>query len=230
MSLIPNWDVSIWVQVIGVAATIAAAFLGAWLGTSGSESLWQKQVDYQNQNVAKALKIEIVSMQEEVDFNADQFRPDLIPRSFTPRPIPQQFYSDKGLYFAFQKEIAGFSPNLSTHLFIYYNDLITAEYLRNIVNEKSKIISAHPNYQTRAVRTTNDIMEVESSPFVKRFKTNDNAMKMTIWEGYDPNLSEDENVEIAQGRSAEGRLTQLLANASDLQPIILNELDNEIKK
>lgn len=224
------WSTEMWIQILGIIATILAAFFGAFCAGFFSESLWQKQVNYEQQNVAQALKIEILSMESDVDFVAEQFRADLVPRRFTPRPISGHFYSQNGLYFSFQPEIASFNPNLSTSLFIYYNDLIAAEELRDIVNEKSKIIDNHPEYTPRSIQSIKDIQDVQNSAFLKRFNIQDTTTRMMIWEGYDPNLTEDENVEIAQGRSANQRLKELIVNASIMQPIILNELDLEINK
>jgi hypothetical protein len=227
-----KWTTETWIQFFGIIATISAAFFGAWLGTTGSESLWQKQTDIQQKNVAKALKIEILSMKDKIDYSAKQFHPDLIPYRFTPTPMNFHYYTENGLYYSFQSEIASFNPNLSTSLFIYYNDLITAEELRVIVNEKSEIIAKHPEYTPKGtINTIAEIQEMENSPFIKTFNIDDYSTKRLIWEGYDPkNLSRDENVIIAQSRSANQELKEKIINASEMQPIILAELEKEIQE
>jgi hypothetical protein len=116
-----NYEMTI--QILGIFATLVAAFFGAWFATNGADDLWQKQTDIQQKNVAKALKIEIMSIKDNIDYSAKQFHPDLIPYRFTPTPMNFHYYTEHGLYYSFQPEIASFNSNLSTSLFIYYNDL-----------------------------------------------------------------------------------------------------------
>jgi hypothetical protein len=212
------------IAILGIIATVLAAGLGAAWGTSGSFDLWQKQNSYEKQNVAQALSIEITSMKDKIDFYANGYKSDLIERKVTPSPILQPFYSNNGIYFSFQKEIATFNPKLSSSLFIFYNDLIQAEYYRNVVNEKSKIISEHPNYRTRIATNPFD---VDTSKILQNFRVNDNSAKLIIWEGIDPNLTDAENYEIAEGRIANTNLKQAMVNASEMIPGILSQLNDK---
>lgn len=213
------------IPVLGILATVLAAGLGAYLGTSGSFDLWEKQNSYEKQNVAKALSIEISSMKEEIDFYANGYKSDLMDRKLTPTTMLQPFYSDKGMYYSFQTKIATFkNPNLSSSLFIFYNDLIQAEYYRNIVSEKSKIIIENPNYQTR---NTINPYDIDTSEFVNRYyRVNNNEAKMAVWEGIDPKLSDMDNKQIADGRLANINLKKYVVNASEMIPEILSELND----
>jgi hypothetical protein len=109
--------------------------------------------------------------------------------------------------------------------------IITAEELRVIVNEKSEIIAKHPEYTPKGtINTVPEINEMENSPFIKTFNIDDYSTKRLIWEGYDPvNLTQEENVIIAQSRSANQQLKEKIINASEMQPIVLAALDEEIR-
>ena len=222
------------VALLAIIATILAAFFGASLGTSGSFDLWKAQQINEKQNVAKALSIEITSMKNQIDFSADLFRQDLVPRRLTPVFQSQPFYSDRGLYYSFQKEIATFNPKLSQSLFIFYDDLNRAEYYRNIVNEQSKIVVNHPEYTTRSINTIQEIQDMETSTFVNRWASPNNPrwesnvryVKMVIWEGYDPNLTIDENNGISRGRLANLEMKHSIVNASEMIPGILDQLSD----
>lgn len=224
------------VALLAIIATILAAFFGASWGTSGSFDLWKAQQINEKQNVAKALSIEISSMKNQIDFSADMFKQDLIPRRVTPVFYSQPFYTEKGLYYSFQKEIATFNSNLSQSLYLFYDDLNRAEYYRGIVNEKSRIIANHPEYTTRTLNTVQEIQDMETSPFVNRWASPNNPRwesdvryaKIVIWEGYDPNLSIDENEEIAQGRLADIEMKHAVVNASQMIPRIIEQL-NDVK-
>jgi len=225
------------IALFAIIATILAAYCGASWGTSGSFDLWKAQQINEKQNVAKALSIEITSMKNQIDFSADMYKQDLVPRRLTPVFYSQPIYTEKGLYYSFQKEIATFNPKLSQSLYIFYDDLNRAEYYRNIVNEKSRIIATHPEYSTRTLNSGQEIQDMETSTFVNRWASPNNPRwesdvryaKIVIWEGYDPNLTVDENEAIAQGRLANLEMKHSIVNASQMIPGILDQL-NDVDK
>lgn len=126
------------IAIIGILATIFAAFLGAYLGTSGTEKLWRKQLDTQNKNM-------VISLKNEISDNAKNLgdTSTLISKTADDNGTYisiTQFYPDTGLYHVFQKDISNLDSETSEKIYQYYHNLMNAEKNRKeIYNLKSSV-------------------------------------------------------------------------------------------
>lgn len=106
--------------------------IGGIIGFASSYFMWKVQTRYEQKNVARALHLELSSLEERLKAFAVAFRNP--PPGFnrdTPLKINQPFYTE-GLFFAFRKEISSFNKELSNSLFQFYTYLLRAEEFRQV--------------------------------------------------------------------------------------------------
>ncbi|MGC9434786.1 MAG: hypothetical protein ACP5C4_01670 [Methanomicrobiales archaeon] len=83
-------------------------------------------------NIAKALYFEICTIERALAGLVPLARTTL-ERADHPAIIPQELYPSRGLYFAFQADIADFGADLSDRLYAFYTRLVEAEHERILI-------------------------------------------------------------------------------------------------
>lgn len=106
--------------------------IGGIIGFGSSYFVWKVQTRYEQKNVARALYMELSSLEERLHAFAGVFMnpPSGVGRD-APMKINQPFYTE-GLFFSFRKEISSFNKELSNSLFQFYIHLLTAEQFRQV--------------------------------------------------------------------------------------------------
>lgn len=106
--------------------------IGGIIGFVSSYFVWKVQTRYEQKNVARALYMELSSLEDRLHTFAGVFMnpPSGIDRD-APMKINQPFYTE-GLFFSFRKEISSFNKELSNSLFQFYMYLLTAEQFRQV--------------------------------------------------------------------------------------------------
>jgi len=123
------------VNIIAIIATILAALFGAYLGTSGSRDLIKQQNLEIKHNVANALKTDIMSIRDDWSANIIPEDESDLDNNTCMGYIPMNpLYSNQGVYYAYQAQIASFNPNLSLSLFDFYTKVNHLEMMRESLN------------------------------------------------------------------------------------------------
>ena len=106
--------------------------IGGIIGFASSYFMWKVQTRYEQENVARALYLELSSLEEQLKaFTGAFMNPPPGSNRDTPAIINQPFYNE-GLFFSFRKEISSFNEELSNSLFQFYMLLLRAEEFRQV--------------------------------------------------------------------------------------------------
>jgi len=217
------------IAILGIIATILAAFYGASLGIQGSQDLWKKQNDLTKQNVGKALYIEISRYQPIYKQTSDDYKLEQLNFKennilYPPKILRNQIYPNYLLYFTYQKEISSFSPRLSDLLFTYYTDLLSAEEYRKFIVENPHAI---PTVYSPRGTSGYTCERVKNDPITSNYKSISEEECMLIYSYTDPYLSIEDNQKIFTAIIASNRMKNDIIEASEITPEILSLLKNE---
>lgn len=119
------------ISILGIFATILAAYLGAYLGISGAEN---QRYD-QNQKELKTIANGYLSDIAYVDYSLSTFE-----NSYFNKPDERglkwedPIYPDWGLYYSNRQDIGKFGKNISQKMYNFYNIVLTAEFQRKQFN------------------------------------------------------------------------------------------------
>jgi hypothetical protein len=215
-----NWEkYGAYIGIAGIIIAILSIFVAVYIT--------QQQDQSEKLNVANSLRMDLFSTCSNNDYfnlvSQNAYQNALIMQTFTPYPIPESFYPNMGMYYSDQNEIAKFkNPQLTAALYLFYDDVIQAEYYRNIVNEKSKIIIDHPSYSPQGFNAN-----LKYLPMINRyFNVSTNQEKTIIMNGIDSNLTDEDNVNIGEGRLAEFYLDTYMLNATQELPNVVSLLSD----
>jgi len=116
-----------------VICVIIGGIIGGIIGFASSYFMWNVQTRYERKNVARALYMEISSLEGRLKAYTEAFKkppPGCNPED--PVKITQPLYTEELLFSSFRKEISSFNKELSNTLFQFYIHLLEAEKLRQI--------------------------------------------------------------------------------------------------
>ena len=113
-------------------AEVVFAIIGWIIGFASSYLMWKVQTRYEQKNIARALYLELSSLEEQLRAFTGAFtNPPPGANRDTPMKINQPFYTE-GLFFSFRKEISTFNDELSNGLYQFYIHLLRAEESRQV--------------------------------------------------------------------------------------------------
>jgi hypothetical protein len=232
--IIDKWDKII--AILGVIATIVAAFLGAYLGTSGSRDLVKEQNNALKKNIATAFYIDISSLMDDWSAIAPQFEKDLNNNTCSiSYSIRGEYYSNNGIYYSYQNEITSLNPNLSRDLFAFYTNVSKAEQLNKVtIGEMSKIDL--PKFTAVSIwsSSTNSGYNFNESERQSIYEIypwgSDEQLKYCILQTYNPMISNDQNDARIRSVMTSLQMKRSLVNAYHQAPSLLDELNDTINE
>jgi hypothetical protein len=101
---------------------LIGTLIGGLIGFVSARLLWRAQVRLQRKNLARAFLLEVRHLKRTLALFAGAFEklPGLTE-------IGTPIYGRDGLYYALQKEVAAFTPEVSEALYRFYMELLEAE-------------------------------------------------------------------------------------------------------
>jgi hypothetical protein len=226
-----NWkskNVEVVVNILAILATICAALFGAYLGSLNAQNLLKEQNNAEQQNVANALYIEISTLQSEgvkLDI-IQQYKDDIAHNKFTINAPDVPFYSDKGLYYSLQPEIASFNPLLSSQLYSFYNNIINADYFRNNVIEDLNTINRNSSTEMYTPPQY-DFNESEIEHINNLFPwNNDEQVRLLVLQYYNPDFTYAQNEKYIDAAENSLAMKKLIIQADEEIPSLLYELND----
>jgi len=233
------------INVLAIVATILAALLGAYLGTSGSEHLLKEQTTLLKQNAAKAFYFDVSAFRDQVSNDIPNYENSINYDECQPILLSEKIYNGNEAYTIYQNEISSFDSNLSLDLYNFYRFLNHAENLRqNVLQRHADIISHNytvsisdwpisPLNPDRGVlmiptpMTTLTDYDVEEASYLYPWGT-DNHLKFCTLLYYDPNGPNQKNNDIIREITDSMTLKREIITAYNMTPSLLDELNSEI--
>lgn len=225
-------NIAVIINILAILATISAALFGAYLGSSGARDLWKEQNNEAKQNVAAALYVEISSLQEDWSSIVPLDKDDIKNNKFSITEPIRPYYSDKGLYYSFQTEIASYNPNLSTSLYIFYNEVIKADNNRVSIIENLNGINQNYNIQIFDMSPTPtsiyNFSELEIEQISKMYPWgDDDKLKSLTLQYYNPTRTFEQNSKYIKAARSSLQMKRSIIKAYDMIPPLLTALNNE---
>jgi hypothetical protein len=146
--------------IITVLATLFGVFIGAYLSDQSANSLWQKQQTTNLKNIAKAIDIDLDSINQSNSNVSFAYKTDLFPGRFY--FIKQSYFVNNNIiYNSFTHDISQFDRNLSADIYGFYSNLSIAESDREFMVEN--YLSTDPQIHNEAVfRYSEMIVKLET--------------------------------------------------------------------
>lgn len=147
------------IAFIGFLGAIIGAIVGGTLSYYGSYKLNEKQLKYEQKNIAKSIDVDLKNVSEYTHFNEYYkfHKNDDLEKEeslLLDIKLPENLFDDQNLlYFVFNKDITKLEYNISLEIHEFYNDLFKAEEYRKFVKENQyldyRIFQANPDFQTK---------------------------------------------------------------------------------
>jgi hypothetical protein len=240
------------VNILMIVATILAALLGAYLGTSGSRDLIKEQNILAKQNAAKAFYFDILAFTDQISDDITTYENNIKYKSCWPILLKERIYVGNNAYNNYKNEISSFDPNLSLELFNFYRVLDHSEELRQELIKNHEEMTNHnftysmSDWVTSPLNPHRSLFVLNASPYPMSFNTltskdlydaskryqwgPDEDLKDCILFYYDPRGSQQKNDAIIQDISLSIELEREIILNYNHTPSLLYNLSKEINQ